>query len=44
MLSDCDSFGEKSGREEKCLGFLCSCDGDGNKIGRVGVNWVHVSH
>jgi hypothetical protein len=38
MLKDYDSFGEKSGRVEICLGFLCSCDGDANKIGCVGVN------
>ena len=38
MMNDCVSFGQKSGREEKCLGFLCSCDGDVNEIGCVGVN------
>jgi hypothetical protein len=43
MLNDCDSFGQKSGREVKCLGFLCSCYGDANKIVCVGVNWCHVA-
>jgi hypothetical protein len=43
MLNFCDSFGQKSGREEKCLGFLFSRDGDANKIGRVDVNWFEVA-
>jgi hypothetical protein len=43
MLNDCDSFGQKSGSEEKYLGFLCSFDGAANKTGCVCVYWFNVA-